>query len=134
MRMQLFTDASGTMGWGAYWCGRWLQRQWSELQLHMDISWKELIDIVMAVHAWGSLWQRQKILSHCDNQAVISIWESGSTCAKETMALVHLLQLLFCSKDRFKELTPQANPAPDNIPAWLSQSFIDASCNAAILE
>ena len=45
----------------------------------------------MAVHTWGSQWQRQKILFHCDNQAVVSIWKAGSTKAKETMALVRLL-------------------------------------------
>ena len=45
----------------------------------------------MAVHSWGSLWQWQKILFHCGNQAVVSIWGSGSTRAKETMALVYLL-------------------------------------------
>ena len=53
--MQLFTDASGTYGWGAYWNGKWLQGKWSEAQLHMDITWKELFAIVMAVHTWGSL-------------------------------------------------------------------------------
>ena len=58
--MQLFTDASGTIGWGAYWSGRWLQGKWSEAQLHMDITWKELYAIVMAVHTWGSLWKRKK--------------------------------------------------------------------------
>ena len=45
----------------------------------------------MVVHPQGALWQRQKILIHCDNQAVIKIWEAGSTCAKETMAFIHLL-------------------------------------------
>ena len=39
-RMQLFTDASRTIGWGTYWCGRWLQGKWSKVQLHMGISWK----------------------------------------------------------------------------------------------
>ena len=24
-KLQLYTDASGTNGWGAYWCSRWLQ-------------------------------------------------------------------------------------------------------------
>ena len=42
----------------------------------------------MAVHTWGSLWQRQMILFHCDNQVVVSIWKAGS---KETIALVCLL-------------------------------------------
>ena len=37
------------------------------------------------------------------------------------------------SQDRFKRLAPLANSAPDNIPAWLIQSFIEASGSAAIL-
>ena len=156
--MQLFTDVSGTIGWGAYWSGKWLQGRWSAAQLNMDITWKELYAIVMAVHTWGSRWQRKKILFHCDNFAVVNIWESGSTRASETMALVRLLyfaaaryNINVCivhidganniiadclsrfKQDRFKQLVPLANPAPDVIPAWPIQSFIDASCSAAIL-
>ena len=156
--MQLFTDASGTNGWGAYWSGKWLQKHWSEAQIHKDIMWKELFAIVMAVHTWGALWQRQKILIHCDNQAVVKIWESGSTRAKEAMALVHLLyycavryninvyivyiagvnnEIADClshfQQDKFRRLVPLANPVPDNIPVWPTQSFIDTSCNVTIL-
>ena len=36
-------------------------------------------------------------------------------------------------QDKFKKLAPLANPAPDSIPAWPTQSFIKASCSAAIL-
>ena len=50
--MQLYTNASGNHGWGAYWSGKWLQIQWSEAQLQMDITWKELFAIVMAVHTY----------------------------------------------------------------------------------
>ena len=35
--------------------------------------------------------------------------------------------------DRLKQLALLANPAADNIPAWPIQSFIEASCSAAIL-
>ena len=156
--IQLFTDVSGTNGWGAYWSGKWLQGQWSETQLQMDITWKELFAIVMAVHTWGALWQKQKILIHCDNLAVVAIWESGSTRAKETMALVRLLY--YCAaryninicivhiagvnnviadclsrfqQEKFWQLAPLANPIPDTIPVWPIQSFIDASCSAAFL-
>ena len=105
----------------------------------------------------GVLWQRQKILIHCDNLAVVAVWESGSTHAKETMALVRLLY--YCAaryninicvvhiagvnnviadclsrfqQDRFRQLVPLANPIPATIPAWLIHSFIDASCSATI--
>ena len=94
--MQLFTDASGTYSWCAYWNGKLLQGKWLEAQLHMDITWKELFAIIiaMAVHTWGSLWQRQKVLFYCDNQAVVSIWKASSTKAKETMTLVHLYSII----------------------------------------
>ena len=48
--MLLFTDASGSEGWGAYWSGRWLQDRWSPEQQKLNITWKELYAIVMAVH------------------------------------------------------------------------------------
>ena len=94
-KMQLFTDASGSDGWGAYWSGRWLQDHWSPAQQQMDIAWKELYATVMAVHTWGSLWQRQKILFHCDNQTVVNIWEKGNTKSPDIMVLVRLLY--FCA-------------------------------------
>ena len=39
--------------------------------------WKELFAIVCAVNTWGHNWARRKILFHCDNSAVISIWKKG---------------------------------------------------------
>ena len=71
--LNLYTDASGAYGWGAYWNGRWIQSHWSPSQSNMDITWKELFAIVVAVHTWGSFWSRQKILFHCDNRAVVDI-------------------------------------------------------------
>ena len=155
--IHLYTDASGLHNWGAYWDGRWLQSRWSPLQSKMDITWKELFAIVLAVHTWGSFWSWQKILFHCDNRAVIDIWSRGSTCAPHTMALVRLLY--FCASnynikvcvihvpgvcndianslsrfqmERFRKLVPKANILPNHIPAWPTQTFTTASCNAGI--
>ena len=43
--MNLYTDASGTLGWGAYWSGRWLQARWSLNDCKKDIVWKELLPL-----------------------------------------------------------------------------------------
>ena len=156
--LNLYTDASGVHGWGAYWDGRWIQSHWSEMQHHMDITWKELFVIVLAVHTWGSSWSRRKILFHCDNQAVVEIWDRGSTRAPHTMSLVRLLY--FCASryninvciihipgvcnvvadslsrfqmEKFRKLAPQSRALPDQIPAWPTQSFMSASCNAGIM-
>ena len=74
--LQLYTDASGTLGFGAYFQGAWLIGSWSDTQLSRSIQWKELFAIVAATAAWGSKWKRKRILIHCDNQAIVHIWQS----------------------------------------------------------
>ena len=82
-------------GWEAYWAGRWLQAEWSPEQAKHDITWKELYAVVCAVNTWGHNWARKKILFHCDNNTVVSIWNKGSTRCREIMTLVHRLH--FCA-------------------------------------
>ena len=77
--MALYTDASGTLGWGAYWAGHWIQAHWLPDQIGKDIAWKELFAIASAVNTWGHHWPRKKLLVHCDNQAVVDIWKKGTT-------------------------------------------------------
>ena len=128
----------------------------------MDITWKELFAIVVAVDTWGFFLvppkTTKKILFHCDNQAVVDIWDRGSTRAPHTMGLVRLLY--FCASyynnnvcvthvagvrndiadspsrfqmDKFRKLVPRSEILPDRIPAWPTQIFMTASCNAGIM-
>ena len=60
--MHLFTDASGSKGWDAFWSNSWLQSEWSPKQTKQEIVWKELYTIVSAVNTWGQNWTRRKIL------------------------------------------------------------------------
>lgn len=53
-QFQLYTDASGSLGFGAYWDGNWLCQQWSPDKSHQSIEWKELYAIVIACETWGS--------------------------------------------------------------------------------
>ena len=45
-QMNLYTDASGSEGWGAFWSGQWIQAHWSPDQVVKPILWKELFAIV----------------------------------------------------------------------------------------
>ena len=159
LRMSLYTDASGKVGWGAYWSGRWLQAKWTPAQSNRNIMWKELYIIVCAVHTWGCLWSRQKVLFHCDNLAVVDIWKKGSTSATDIMALIRLLY--FCAArhnihvivthiagvnnsladalscfqvSQFRQLGPQAASQPDNIPAWPAHFLKDSSITTSNLK
>ena len=152
--MNLYTDASGTLGWGAYWSGRWLQARWSFNDCKKDIVWKELFAIAAAVNSWDHYWRRKKVLFHCNNQSVCDIWCRGSFRSPEVMALVRML--FFCAAKfdinvmivpiagsnntiadalsrfqatRFYQLAPLAAPHPDNILAWPTQFWMDSSMN-----
>ena len=150
--MSLYTDAASLVGFGAYWCDRWIQARWSALEENMNIVWKELFAITTAVNTWGHHWARKKVLFHCDNQAVVDIWKTGTTKSADIMALVRMLY--FCAAKyninviithiagvnnaiadalsrfqvtRFRQLAPHAAPLPDIIPAWPAQFLKDSS-------
>ena len=93
--MSLYTDAASSVGWGAYWCSRWIQARWSSSEDKMNIVWKELFAITAAVNTWGHHWACKKVLFHCDNQTVVDIWQTGTTKSADIMALVRMLY--FCA-------------------------------------
>ena len=150
--MKLFTDASGTHGWGAYWDGRWIQGQWPMEHLHKTITWKGLYAIAAAVNTWGHQWECIKVLFCCDNEFVRTIWHKGSTKQPEAMALVRMLYfgaacfnihalithiagtrndiadaISSSQMRRFRHLATQVAPLRDPIPAWSTQFWTRCS-------
>ena len=55
--LELFTDSSGTIGFGAYCQGEWFNGRWSTAQAERSIQWKELYPIVLAAAVWGERWR-----------------------------------------------------------------------------
>ncbi|KAL9976443.1 hypothetical protein ACROYT_G013744 [Oculina patagonica] len=79
--LELFTDASGGLGFGIYFQGHWLNGSWPPNLADRSIQWKELYPIALACLLWGPLWRGKKLLFHCDNQSVVDIWAKGSSHA-----------------------------------------------------
>ena len=144
--LNLFTDASGTLGFGAYFKGAWIMGTWSKEQLSRSIQWKELFAIVAAAATWGNKWQRQKIVVYCDNQAIVHVWQAKSP---KNSALAQLCRTLFflAAKNsfnislkhlpgadnqiadalsrqqvhHFKQIAPEAEAEATATPAWLTK-------------
>ena len=78
---QLFTDASGHLGYGAFWNGHWFRMSWPPNLLNKSIEWKELYAIVTACRTWGSL-------SQCRITAIMRQWlRSGNLVAHAVQTL-----------------------------------------------
>ena len=70
--MHLFTDASGTLGYGAYFGGRWFSGTWLPDQQTCCITYQELYPIALACSTWGHEWSSLRVEFHSDNQEVVS--------------------------------------------------------------
>ena len=90
--LNLFTNASGTLGFGDYFKGSWFMGTWSKEKLSRSIQWKERFAIVAAAATWGNQWQREKIEVYCDNQAIVHMWQPKSP---KDLALAQLCHTLF---------------------------------------
>ena len=139
--LALFTDASGTLGYGIYYSGHWIADTWPPPLQGRSIQWKELYPIALACLLLGHSWSGKKILFHCNNQAVVDIWASGTSRDPDIM---HLVRSIFFSGAthhftilvshiagtdnsiadslsrsqmvRFHQLTPAADLTPTPIP------------------
>ena len=93
----LYTDASGTLGFGGFFQGQWFQGRWPpELEDHipdheLSMAYKELVPIVAAAEIWGRHWSRKRILFLCDNQATCAVLNKGRSRCSVIMQLIRPL-------------------------------------------
>ena len=131
--LEIFTDASGTQGWGAYYAGRWMQGRWTTDQLAMTIEWKELYAVLMACSTWGSLWPKLRIMLHCDNEAVVACLKSGTSRAPLVMSLLREL-FFICSSSNFhlsaSHIAGKSNCIADSLSRFDMQAFRRAAPRA----
>ena len=85
----LFTDASGSFGTGAWFNEYWFQLPWPQaVAVKWSIAAKQLASVVIAVAVWGQLWQRKTVLVLSDNQAVVEVINAGA--CKDPLLMQHI--------------------------------------------
>ena len=147
--LELYTDAASTVGFGAFFRGKWFQGKWPpHLRINKDhgisIEWQELFPIVVACAIWYPHFSGKRLQFWCDNETVVPIINLGHSKAPRIMDLVRLLVLLSMKHNffvraqhvpgvsnaiadplsrfqvqRFRELAPHADPHPCTIPPSL---------------
>ena len=146
--LDLYTDASGKYGCGAYYKGAWFFYKWrphQRLSHTISIQWQELFAIIAAAMTWGHLWSQKRICFHCDNQAIALAWQGKSSKQPKLMTLLRKLFFIAAQNNftvtikhipgtknsiadaisrmqlqRFFSLAPQANKDPTPTPGELT--------------
>jgi hypothetical protein len=144
--LQLFTDSSGALelGCGAFFHGEWCYLGWSSCwqEILGDMTFLELVPVVLAVYLWADKLANKKVILHIDNQALVAILNKQSSKSKLVMSLVRplvlkcmqyniLFRAVYISTklniiadsisrkqwERFRHAAPEADPAPLPIPS-----------------
>ena len=89
--LNLYTDASGTIGYGAVFDRLWFHGKWPNSWLKENITLKECYPIVAAVCVWGHHWSNKRIMFHTDNEALVHTINANTTKDVKIMALVRKL-------------------------------------------
>ncbi|XP_063963147.1 uncharacterized protein LOC135156047 [Lytechinus pictus] len=99
--LDLFTDASGTIGFGGYFHGKWFCGHWPPFVLSGDysIAWKEMVPIAVALLVWGSDLAGKRIRLHTDNMAIKNVINKQTSHCPRIMSLVRTLVLQCLKRD-----------------------------------
>ncbi|XP_011406708.1 PREDICTED: uncharacterized protein LOC105314309 [Amphimedon queenslandica] len=105
---EVWSDASGGWGYGAWWRKHWLSVPWTTIlqEAQKDyieedsIAVRELIPVVVAAAIWGREWRGKLIQFNSDNMAVVEVVNKRYS---SKVMLMHLLRCLvfFAAKESF---------------------------------
>jgi hypothetical protein len=91
--MHLYTDASGTLGYGAVLGNAWFWGTWDASWRNQNIALLEFYPIVLFIQVWGHLFANKCLVFHTDNLALVSVINSQNSKEPRVMHLVRELVL-----------------------------------------
>lgn len=98
--LQLYKDSAGSghLGCGSFFQGQWVHFTWPSSWLNKpilrDITFLELVPIVLAFMIWGLRLQNKKVILHVDNISLVHILNKQSAKSPRVMVLVRSLVLM----------------------------------------
>ncbi|RUA06910.1 MAG: hypothetical protein DSY43_00970 [Gammaproteobacteria bacterium] len=91
--LNLYTDASGVLGFGAVFGNKWCYGKWPDGWKNVNIAFLEFFPIVLSLYLWGSHMQNRCILFFTDNEALVHVINKQSCKDKRLMFFVRELVL-----------------------------------------
>ena len=145
--LNLYTDSSGAaeLGCGCFLDGKWSffpwPENWNSPDIMSDMSFLEMVPVLLAIYLWGKQFRNKKIILRIDNEGLVKVLNKQSSKSKRLMQLVRQFVLMSMSLgivframhipgmanstadsishkqwDRFRQLAPAAAEYPEPIP------------------
>ena len=92
-KLHLYTDAAGSLGYGAVFGAHWFFGQWPQSWLGRNIIVLEMFPIVISVSIWASDLANKCILFHTDNQGLVEVINRKTTKDRQLLVLLRELVL-----------------------------------------
>lgn len=96
-QLELYTDASGSWGFGAFFQGAWSAEawpaSWAQLDLLRNMTLLELFPIVVAVELWGEDLRNRRVVFWTDNMSVVHVINRLSARSPPVISLLRFLVL-----------------------------------------
>ena len=133
--VELFTDAAASIGYGAYFQGKWVQGRWPPgvLENLPSIVFLEFFPLLVAVLCWGPLLANRRVKFCSNNLAVVHIVNRQSSLCERIMHLVRLF-VLHCLRFNiiFKavHVTGVSNDVADSLSRFQMDRFWEAAPHA----
>ena len=124
--IQLFTDASGGVGFGGILQGKWFQGLWPVVvkDENRSIAWLELFPVIVAMVLWGRELKAKRIAVRSDNKGVVDILNKKTSKCPMIMRLVRFF-VLQCLKHNVAFLSSHVPGKQNNIADALSRFQMD---------
>lgn len=92
-KLHLYTDAAGSLGYGAVFGSHWFYGKWPDSWIGTNIIILEMFPIVVSISIWASKLENKCILFHTDNQGLVEVINKKTTKDKKLLALLRALVL-----------------------------------------
>ena len=87
-KLNLFTDASGALGFGAIFGSHWCYGKWPPRWEYQNIAILEFYTIVLSLYLWGGDMSNQCVLFFNDNESLVHVINEQTCKGRVLMAFV----------------------------------------------
>ena len=114
----IFSDASGSWGCGAFWGCQWFHLRWPDHLQSWSITIKELTPVVIGAALFGPQWRGHLVQFSVDNMAVVHVLNSTYSKDDHIMHLIRILVFLAAHFDFWfmaRHIEGKANRLADDL-------------------